>query len=126
MNIQNMKRLLTRLKHIKDERFDMSDFIQPNECGTAACIAGHACLIMGFKIGPHPDFEGELIFVNKKGRKIIPESEAGQWLGLDYREADNLFFGRWSPKFLSASKAEAIAHLEKMLNEATAYEEAGQ
>ena len=76
------------------------------ECGTVACLAGHAALL-----GGAPERQPVLSF-------------AQHWLGLTSDEAFNLFFGRWHPSYPQShgrppkdvTIQDAIDHLTGLLN----------
>lgn len=76
--------------------------ISPTECGTTACIAGHAALIGGAD-------KDEFVY-----------TFAAEWLGLDEEDAYELFMGHWSDDELDATLPEAIAHLTSLLESANA------
>lgn len=79
MNKQRIKELIDRLKSIKPKHFDMGTYGSgiENECGTVACIAGHA-FIMAFG-------ERDLLRSNNINAR------AQEFLGLSLSDALDLF-----------------------------------
>ena len=75
--------------------------ISATDCGTVACIAGHASLIGGASMTD------------------IPWDFAEDWLGLSDEESMYLFWGKWSGKDTNdITLDEAIAHLTSLIVEA--------
>jgi hypothetical protein len=112
MNIENTKRLADHLRTLGQSshvKFSMASYyIKDRECGTVACLAGHACLLAG---------KGERWLTKESTSNVEIHKAASDWLGLDHRVASNLFYPdlsspkwRWSPK-------QAAAHLDKMIEE---------
>lgn len=118
MNIELLKKVRNRLRRMKHkEHFVMRVFVSKNECGTAACIGGHALLIAGYKPTTWDEAVQEFKEVIPPGKKkAIPIWEAArQALGLDETEAGKLFVkGRWPDQFrednLPRTAADRIDH----------------
>ena len=126
MNIERMKLVL---ESIKDEErgFDMDVWFRSeggynepdsedlsledlNECGTVACIAGHACLIAKDR--------GDLS-KEEAAYGYIPRL-AAQWLDLSRLEADDLFMGYWQEELdfpKSEERARVISYLTQCIEE---------
>lgn len=83
MNVELLKKVATKLRRMRHkEHFDMDSYVGETDCGTAACIAGWACLLSGLK----PEHVG---FV--QGCAV---------LGLNDSDAKRLFFAtRWPARF---------------------------
>jgi hypothetical protein len=90
VNTQLLEQVMT---HIEDhpEQHDQSVWV--DECGTAACFAGWACLLSGWQVGPRWDFNGPLISPDTLIEKDTPEA-AVDLLGIDIYDADRLFDAR--------------------------------
>lgn len=74
--------------------------VSPYECGTVACLAGHAALIGGAK-------EGDSV-----------REFAADWLGIDVDDRYSLFMGVWSGKQMNDITIEdAINHLNTLIKE---------
>lgn len=103
MNIENAKKLVGQLERLPDEKFDMSRYVQHNECGTTACIAGWAALLNG-----GPEYRG-----SRDSDNVFYWAQ--DWLGLKYPTAQDLFLNHdgWP-------RAEAIAELNRMIAAAEA------
>lgn len=119
MNVERMLYLADQLDRPTDPKlklvhFDMSDFSTKTDevgkalnCGTTACIGGHACLLFG---DPH---------------SVIGETEAQKLLGLTTSQANTLFYNTddyiihqtWTRPFGSITPAEAAAAIRKMVEE---------
>lgn len=84
-NIPLLKRLRTRFLRMRHtEHFDMGTWGTKTECGTTACIAGHALLLAGYKLRLNIK-EGDYEFVSPKGRVVSPPIAARRELGLSKR-----------------------------------------
>lgn len=76
-----------------DVAFDMDNWFAPSECGTAACVAGHAVLLPSFKkAGGARLRSGPVKF--RYGEREHPEHCAGPFLGLT-RDEDYALFFQW-------------------------------
>lgn len=100
-NIENINRLIELLRTEESaKRFDMEHFFGIDEniwddtpiCGTAACIAGHACLLQ------YPD----AMISGHSGNVIVsedfivhPEGAAKEFLGLNTEQSHWLFYGEF-------------------------------
>lgn len=50
MNVENIRALAKKLRRLRhEEHYDQSGWVEKTSCGTAACIAGHAALLAGYK-----------------------------------------------------------------------------
>ena len=127
INIENIKKLITRLQKENKVSFNMRSFfeirgetvyyfsevchiVDENFCGTNACIAGHASILA---------YEDGSVKPNDK-RSISDIGET--WLGLDLETASFLFYGEWGSlqdnnRGLSGlTKEEAITELERLIS----------
>ena len=127
MNSHNRDQLLTYLKSIeatgKRAKFNMNHWISlndddhPPECGTSACIAGHAVMIRYPKLDPS----------KQQDRFYIRDNafDAAQyWLGLTFAQAELLFQPNnlMSISMSSISLSDAIKAVELMDNPEKVYE----
>lgn len=71
------------------EHFDMGTWGTKTECGTTACIAGHALLLAGYRLRLNVDNEYE--FVSPKGRVVHPLIAARRELGLSKKVTGTAF-----------------------------------
>ena len=90
MNIENVLKLAEHMESLKPEEYDQRYISHPRpECGTPACIAGHAAWLAGRWRDPE---EPNVLFV------------ARDWLGITTVETSSLFHqkpygeGDWLPK----------------------------
>ena len=73
------------------ELIDMTKWVREEDCGTVACIAGHTCLLSGYKA-----VEGKKYTMKRGVERISIQDEAQKLLGLDDEQAADLFFtGNW-------------------------------
>lgn len=89
----NKTLLKQTLEHIKanPESWDQSSWF----CGTAACFAGHACLLSGDRPGPEIPFafKGAINdVITAEGVQKFTQDRAEELLGISQREADFLFY----------------------------------
>lgn len=75
------------------EHFDMDTWGAKTECGTTACIAGHALLLAGYKMRLNIK-EGEYEFVSPKGRVVHPPIAARRELQLSRAVTNGDFTSR--------------------------------
>lgn len=107
--------LLTLISHIErqpDEAVDMQKWVCINRnsesiyeavqpgCGTAACAAGHAWLVMQLQQNPNMVLirfqEPKFGRLGCSSPKLADSGlEIANWLGFSERVATNLFFGMW-------------------------------
>lgn len=67
------------------ENFDMATWVNVTECGTTACLAGHAMLLSGYTI--RHGVQGGLAFCRPDGSEVdVNSNEAQQLLGLSDKE----------------------------------------
>ena len=90
MNVTNLQKLIDLFEGkttIKGLGFDMSVYChQDNECGTVACIAGHAMLLgRRYKTAPKDDRVNDIDYG--------AFDYAQEWLDLSFSEANMLFHG---------------------------------
>ena len=134
MNIENMRKLRTRMRSRKNPvKFNMNrwfehnlaghqsspdqvmDIVETHACGTAACLAGQAAIMY------LQENDGKLPLDMRTYDDWI--HELGQrYLGLDSSEGDNLFFGRWWARYQTKplsdlTKAEAIRELTRLIGD---------
>lgn len=103
-NVENINRLIELLRTDESaKRFNMGNFFNFNSetdrepiCGTAACIAGHACLLK---------YPNAMVSRNS-GYLIVSENYtdspghvAKDFLGLNWNQAEWLFYGRFTTVF---------------------------
>ena len=104
MNRENIKKLIGALEESKT--YDQARWC--HTCGSPACIAGHAAALAGAT-----DMGNGRCAVD--GRTVFIDDTAIGWTGLDNRQSADLFspipFGNLS----EATKADAIATLEHLL-----------
>lgn len=125
LNIENAQKLVDHLKALPTASdvsvgFEMGTFYGPpwrggdhsgHECGTVACIAGHAVLLAG-----RYDAATQTIDEGGKGWAACAQN----WLGLTVQVADNLFFGYFSNLPIhKITLDEAVEELERLIAEAT-------
>lgn len=131
MNRKNMRRLRARLRSRKNPvSFGMRHWFfhngrnlvsptvichaaEEHACGTAACLGGHAALLA---------WQSGDVVPKKRGAKV--EDVAAEWLGLNSREAHQLFCGRWDAvhwlPLRCITKAQAITELTRLIDAETA------
>lgn len=117
MNRENVQTLLYHLKQIPPQAFHMRSFAENHECGTVACLAGHAAVLSGevsaVPSGPRPE---DMMFITSEGLPRSPGHVATDWLGLTVYESIHMFTGSWSPKGTGEFSVEkAIEYLEEVL-----------
>jgi hypothetical protein len=110
MNIEKLEALKERIKR-ESMHFDMSLWFKNHStlanklidpaCGTAACLAGHACLNEGYLHDPY----GYTCNVLVNGAPKSAEATARHILGLTHTEGDRLFFtSSWPFRFRTRYK----------------------
>lgn len=131
MNIENINKLIHHLKSLKnEENFSMNQWLrfgwfgdsevdwddepasrlveqmhEKGDCGTVACIAGHAAILKAAEEG---DTSGKYDIYSAR-------DQAENWLGLTEQQADVLFEPRSIAEFMiEFSREEAIQALEYM------------
>ncbi len=75
MNAENLRTLAHELR-ADPESYDQSTWGYETECGTVACVAGHAAKLAGLPL-------------NRRGSLIA--KAAREWLGIDSAAASTLF-----------------------------------
>lgn len=85
---ENARKLLLRiLRH--PEELDMQTWFRQTSCGTTACLAGHASLMMGWE----PDASSRSLFFDPRTNRRKRADLLGQeFLELDYGTAFSLFY----------------------------------
>lgn len=112
MNVENFRLLIDTLK--VSDAYDQSMF--SHDCGTPACIAGHAAALAGFDMY-HED-ENHFVDINDgecylDGVRYDVEEVAAEWLEIDHPDdIQGMFYSRCYP---TTTKEEAIAMLEKYI-----------
>jgi hypothetical protein len=117
MNVERLLKLADHIEALPPEKFEMGDYFcrlvfdvdDPSkvvgradeeqvtreflneECGTAACIAGHAVHLFG------GDEDWECVTANSGW---ATHDVASGLLGLSHTQASYLFFGEWAPQQL--------------------------
>jgi hypothetical protein len=101
--LRRLARKLRRLRH--EEHFDQSIWGSKTACGTAACIAGHAVLMAGWRLRSSEDDPTYLdLCVKKNGTTDSVEDAAARLLGVSAEDyAYDLFSGdpalSWPPPY---------------------------
>lgn len=119
LNVERLKEIrdLIKLDPAKHNQAQWAEFIghdvpkdvlgNPIEvsCGTAACVAGWACqlegdkfIIPGYVLAGNPDRVTADLVRTKDGNAECIGERAQEILGMDYDEADVLFWEGWSTK----------------------------
>lgn len=101
------------LEHIEahPEEHAQAHFASKNECGTTACIAGHALLLSGaYRID---NFDGDEFdfFEASTGKLVLPSDTAQGLLGLTHDQREELFFAL-------QDKDEALEYLRNLITDA--------
>lgn len=114
MNREALTQLRNYITDLPDEQFGYQQFFGDSrstldwwhgkmpECGTAACVAGHACLMF------------QLQGTSKDGFRT-PSAIAGEFLGLDADDGETLFYAACGV----ASKDDAIRRMDYLLEHET-------
>lgn len=89
------------------DHFDMSSWVQSDNCGTSYCFAGWALVVLH---GPAPkDFNDDYAWWEAKpinfGCQSSFEAPAREALGLSVEEGDRLFYAALDPHSVDALKA---------------------
>lgn len=94
-SVTRLRQLAKRMRRVKAEKFDMSNWFTRHRsitggwCGTAACLAGHTVLMLGKKpVFARGAQEGWLC---RNGRERTVAAVAQEWLGLTSEQAEQLF-----------------------------------
>lgn len=108
LNVQLAEKVLAKI-HTHPEWHYQGTWID-QECGTTACIAGHAMLASGEYVREQ-DENGNWRFVDKAtGHVPSPDQSGARLLGLDIDIAMNIF--------LDTSERSAIHKLQRLVDEA--------
>lgn len=93
MNVELLKKVATKLRRMRHKKhFNMRTWARKTECGTTACIAGHALIDAGYKVKSEkgPGWKPAKFFA-PDGREVEPEAAGRKLLGLTARQAARLF-----------------------------------
>lgn len=124
-NIRMLKKLERHMRRIRhEEHYDQGTWGTKTACGTAACLAGHAVLMLpkARLIYDNPTWpnSAERVRYQQENGTMVSESiepVAARTLGLDYDEADVLFDGdpgqRWPKEFADRFVAAANDKTER-------------
>ena len=82
MNIDNLHELIEYLEELDEEEFNQENFAHP--CGTPSCLAGHTYYLMTKK-------EKRDFYYIRLLEMIEMIGKAGDWLGLDKEQENQLF-----------------------------------
>jgi hypothetical protein len=94
----------------KDLDFDMSNFVETNECGTACCLAGYASIAQYGSLDAIP-----ISYVNRDGVHFRDYyTTAMEYFGLSKSEADALFIPKTNGHINNTNKNTAILVLETL------------
>jgi hypothetical protein len=80
------------LKNANNVAFNMYSYVIEGSCGTAACIAGHACFLWKNEIEQSPSGQ------------VYWHSSAAAILGLTEEESNHIFYGRFITDDLFSDK----------------------
>lgn len=119
-NIDLLKRLRTRFLRMRHaEHFNMSTWVEKNECGTAMCIAGHALDLQGYRV--RTDEFGNSYFVSPStGKRVNPRNAAQRELGLSHGVVSGCSRNSWSGLFFDSgirTPKDAAKRIERVINE---------
>lgn len=113
MNVKLFREIQEAIRQ-EPERFDMSEWIEGHYvengagfCGTAACIAGFACLLDANKTETEKKQSFKARVLNLLGLKqpceIGTPLRARKLLGIDYEQGERLFFvHNWPAQYRTA------------------------
>ena len=115
MNTGNLRRTARAIEDHPDW-YDQGEWL--NDCGTPACVAGHAVYVAGGEFRPEgpegPEEPNGLICRAADGRVLPIRDYAAEILGLNPRQAGVMFAAvpqdTWGQKF-TPTAAEAVAML---------------
>jgi hypothetical protein len=90
---------------------DILDAVENHPCGTVACIAGHAVILA---------LQNKDVPNTNSNRDLDISTIARNWLGLNNRQEDNLFYGDWNDEDCKVSlhdltKTQAINELTRLI-----------
>jgi hypothetical protein len=89
----NVELLEQVMQYIEDRPAQHDQGIWLDECGTAACFAGWACLLSGWQVGASWDYGSPLVMSpDALVEKVVPEV-AIELLGIGTEDAGVLFNG---------------------------------
>lgn len=97
MNVKLLREIQDKLRRMRHKKhFDMQTLIKKTDCGTAACIAGHTLLHLGYKPIKERYYDDRTEFdvyqmTNPRGRTIKIWPAAKRELGLTQIQAVKLF-----------------------------------
>jgi hypothetical protein len=91
MNADKLRQLAEHIRKLKPGEYNQGEWYKVGKCGTEACLAGHTALMEGAHIGVnHASIPPQFAYMVEG--QSLPDYAAGV-LGLDEREANNLFGG---------------------------------
>ena len=144
MNVENLKKLRAFVRNTPAKNFNMAHWVKHRSksrvsrkhlvkhgCGTTACLAGATiALFCDIKIIDNNDFDVNNIQNNLTYKNVTDKCEkvpnlankAMKILGLGFREASNLFTGRWKEGNFhldldAVIKAQALRQLTYMIGD---------
>ena len=89
LNIELAEKVLSHIEHDPDSHYQGSWI---NECGTTACIAGHAMLASGQYVRRQSEYSELVHLVHKDTGKLAePVIDGARLLGLTSDDATNIF-----------------------------------
>ncbi len=119
MNVELLTKVMNKLKRLRHKaHFDMDGWIYETECGTAACIAGHALLMGGYKLVPQKD-RGyfDTVLPPGKSTPVDLQEAARKLLKLTPEQAERLFSAyQWPPQFNGSDPERDVCTKESVYN----------
>ncbi len=103
MNVKSLNSIIRWIQRVHDPRhFDMSNWVERNDCGTSFCIAGKAIDLSGQFELKFDELENGEYFVGKNNRTLKNHHGiAAKLLGLNFKQAKKLFYtSNWPRKFI--------------------------
>ena len=89
----NVELLESVMRHIDDHPEQHDQRVWINECGTAACFAGWACLLSGWQVGLSSDSYDNIVISSDTLTKRPTAIVAMELLGLSWETSLTLFQG---------------------------------
>lgn len=92
MNKERFLRLIEIMKNVEPKAFDMDDWSYKTDCGTVACIGGHAAFDPEFNDqGLNTAHKGTPMFPRDNGYTAYGEVAMAEFLEIPYRDSSRLF-----------------------------------